>query len=350
MTTIKTISLLMLSRIKLQFFASAPVNTTLISSLSDENKTYYDKQLIKNAKPNLVHMQFGQERDIPQNGGKTIEFRRFTPLPPATTPITEGETPEGTELTVTAITAEVHQYGNYILQSDILKMTAIDNTMQEATELLANQGGTTLDIITRNQMQAGTHVAYAPKRGADGAETPVLSRADLNETSTLTVDLVQQVVAELEAANAPKFGQYYAGIIHPYAKYDLMHDKEWVDANNYAQTENMFRGELGRVGGVRFVETSNAKIYKGSDDSAPADLAVFGTLIMGQHAYGYTKITGGGMKTIFKQLGSGGSDDPLDQRASSGWKATHTAKILTEDFIWRVESCSKRFSKTAAAN
>ena len=337
-------------RFNLQFFAPT-TQTTLLSGLSAENKTFYDKTLIKNAKPNLVHAQFGQERDIPRHGGKTIEFRRFDPLPPATTALTEGVTPDGNELNVSAITAEVHQYGDYIVQSDMLQLTAIDDTMIEATQLLGAQGGNTLDILTRNILQTGTHVFYCPKiSSTDGSETAVTSRATLDATAALTVDVVRQVVAQLEAKNTPKFGKYYYGIIHPYAKYDLMSDKAWVDANQYAGSERLFAGELGRIAGVRFVESSNAKIFKGTEDGTPSGLAVFGTLILGKHAYGITKLSGGGMQTIFKQLGSSGVADALNQRSSSGWKATHTATILTEDFLWRIESCSPRFSSSAAAN
>ena len=99
------------NKINLQLFAT--VQTTLLEGLSAEMKTFYDMTLIDEASANLVHDQFGQKRPIPANGGKTIEFRKFSSLPKATTPITEGATPDGKSLTVTAITATVAQYGDY---------------------------------------------------------------------------------------------------------------------------------------------------------------------------------------------------------------------------------------------
>ncbi len=87
------------------------VQVTTQGSLSHENKTFYDRALLERALPELVHMQFGQERPIGQGQGKTIEFRRFSALPVSTTPITEGVTPAGNSLNVTAITAAVNQYG-----------------------------------------------------------------------------------------------------------------------------------------------------------------------------------------------------------------------------------------------
>ena len=333
--------------INLQLFANV-VQTTLLDGLSPEMKTFYDMTLIDEASANLVHDQFGQKRPIPANGGKTIEFRKFAPLAKATTPLTEGVTPDGKSLTVSTITATVSQYGDYITQSDVLELTALDNTIIEATKLLGKQAGATLDTVVRNALQAGTNVTYCPKIGADGSETAVTSRANLDATAQLTVDVVQQVVAKLRAQNAPTIGGDYVAIIHPYVAYDLMRDPEWIDAHKYAQPDNLYTGEIGKIAGVRFVQTTEAKIFTGS--GCPSGLAVFSSLFLGDGAYGVTEITGGGLQTIVKQKGSAGTADPLDQRSSVGWKAIKTAEILIPNYIVRVESCSKRFSANAAAN
>ena len=332
--------------INLQLFANV-VQTTLLPGLSPEMKTFYDMTLIDEAGANLVHDQFGQKRPIPANGGKTIEFRKFAPLAKAVTPLTEGVTPDGKSLTVTSVTATVSQYGDYITQSDVLELTALDNTIIEATKLLGKQAGSTLDTVVRNVLQSGTNVTYCPKI-VSGAETAVNSRANLDATAQLTVDVVQQVVAKLRAQNAPTINGKYIGIVHPYVAYDLMRDPEWIDAHKYAQPENLYTGEIGEIAGVRFVQTTEAKIYTG--DGCPSGLAVFGSLFLGDGAYGVTEVTGGGLQTIVKQKGSAGTADPLDQRSSVGWKAIKTAEILVQNYIVRVESCSARFSATAAAN
>ena len=331
----------------LQLFANV-VQTTLLDGLSAEMKTFYDMTLIDEAESNLVHDQFGQKRPIPANGGKTIEFRKFAPLAKATTPLTEGVTPDGKSLTVSTITATVNQYGDYITQSDVLELTALDNTILEATKLLGRQAGSTLDTVVRNVLVAGTNVTYCPKIGSDGSETAVTSRANLDATAQLTVDVVQQVVAKLRAQNAPTIGGDYVAIIHPYVAYDLMRDPEWIDAHKYAQPDNLYTGEIGKIAGVRFVQTTEAKIYTGN--GCPSGLAVFASLFLGDGAYGVTEITGGGLQTIVKQKGSAGTADPLDQRSSVGWKAIKTAEILIPNYLVRVESCSKRFSASAAAN
>ena len=338
--------------LNLQLLANMNTNVTTANTtgnhLTPEMKTFYDMTLLDEAGPALVHDQFGQKRPIPKNGGKTIEFRKFSPLAKATTAITEGVTPDGGKLDVTAVTATVAQYGYYIVQSDVLELTALDNTILEATKLLGRQAGITLDTITRDVLVAGSNVTYCPKIGAGGAETAVTSRADLDATAQLTVDVVQQVVAKLRAKNAPTINGDYVAIIHPYVAYDLMRDPEWIDAHKYAQPENLYSGEIGKIAGVRFVQTTEAKIWTGS--GCPSGLAVFASLFLGDGAFGVTEVTGGGLQTIVKQKGSAGTADPLDQRSSVGWKAIKVAERLIEPYMVRVESCSKRFSATAVAN
>ena len=317
------------------------------------------------------------------------------------------------------------QYGDYITQSDMLELTALDNTILESAKLLGRQAGATLDTVVRNVMHSGTNVIYAEKSSASGV-TEVKSRSVLDSDCTITVELIQRAVAKLRAQNAPTIDGKYVGIIHPYVAYDLMRDSEWVDAHKYAQPENLYEGEIGELAGVRFVQTTEAKIYAGEDlasdsrtltvnnasgytgsvtsvkfdggtvepdalagryilingvrakvtantadtitvescdfgtvaDNAviyPGEggkdgLAVFGTLILGDGAYGVTEVTGGGLEIIVKQRGSSGAADPLDQRSSVGWKAIKTAEMLIENYLVRIESVSKRFSASAKAN
>ena len=328
-----------MTTMSLQMFAD--VQTTLTEGLSAEMKTFYDMTLIDEAAPALVHDQFGQKRPIPKNGGKVIEFRKFAPLTKALTPLTEGVTPEGKSLDVTTITAEVSEYGDFITMSDMLELTAIDNVVVEALKLRGRQGGATLDTVVRNILHTGTNVMYCPKIAEDGSETAVTSRATLDNTCRLTVKQVQKAVAKLRAQNAPPISGKYVAIIHPYAAYDLMRDKEWIDAHKYAQPDNLYEGEIGEIAGVRFVQTTEAKIYENG---------VFGTLIFGEGAYGNTEIAGGGMETIVKQKGSAGTADPLDQRSSVGWSGIKTAELLIPQDLVRVESKSAAFSASALEN
>lgn len=290
--------------------------------------TFYEKQLIANAEPVLVHNQFGQKRPIPANSGKKINFRKYSKLPKATTALVEGVTPEGNELSKTFVEATVAQYGAYVAYSDMLPLADIDKDMTEVNKLLGMNAGETLDYITAQVLASGTNVFYA-QGGASRAALTV-------EANTLSVKDIKKAAAILKNNCAKKIDGNYVAIVHPFVAYDLMNDPQWIDVKNY-DNKDLYAGELGTLYGIRFVESSEATVFKG----AGADGAdVYVTLVIGADAYGVTEITGGGLKTIIKQLGSAGSADPLDQRGSQGWKATHAAVLLNELNMVRIESAS----------
>lgn len=299
--------------------------------LSAEMKTFYDRALIKCAEPELIHDQFGQKRPIPKGAGKTIEFRKFSSLPKALTALTEGVTPKGSKYSVSKIEATVSQYGAYIAVSDMLLLTAFDNNMKEIVKILGSQAGRTSDTITREVLVQGTNALYANGKAA---------RANIAAGDVLSVMDIKKAVRTLKAANAPRIGGFYVALVHPDSVYDLWNDEEWVEASKYAGSEQIFKGEIGKMYGVRFVESTEAKIWGG-------DVPVYGTLVLGENAFGVTSINGGGIETIAKQLGSGGTEDPLNQRATFGWKLNKTAAILSQEFMVRIEHTA---SVTSAAN
>lgn len=283
------------------------------NDLSPEMKTFYSEYLIDLVEAELVHDQFAQKHPIPKNGGKTIEFRQFDPLPELTTPLTEGVTPDGQSMNVRNLTATVSQYGGYVTISDMLILTAIDNNLVQATKLIVSQAGRTMDTVTREVINAGTVVQYAGGKS---------SRSALAKTDVLTVDDIKKAVRFLETQNAPPINGYYVGIIHPYAKYDLMKDPDWKNPHEYADTENIYQNEIGELYGVRFVQASRAKKFEKAGASG-AD--VYSTLIIADNAYGVTKIGDGGIQHIVKQLGSAGTSDPIDQRATAGYTLAKAA-------------------------
>lgn len=404
-------------------------NTTGDTGLSAEMKTFYDMTLIKLAEPQLVHDQFGQKKPIPKGKGKTIAFRKYDPLPKSLTPLTEGVTPNGQKLTMSEVTATIAQYGGFIELSDLLLLTTIDNNQLEAMELLAGQAGRTLDTITREVLNGGSNVIY----GGGKAARYLLTGGSATDADNdyLVVDLVKRAVRFLKVQNAQKINGDYVAIIHPDNTYDLTNDDDWKKPHEYVDTANMYSGEIGKVGGCRFVENTESKIFHASnlttgartltvkttlgapgttvavDEVITADDAtalvgrkivlnshqytvaaasaaaagsatitmtasvsvadgtdgnvlypgeagaegrdVYSTLILGANAYGVTELTGGGLQYIVKQLGSGGTSDPLNQRATCGWKATKVAKRLVEQYMIRVETTSTFQSGSDAA-
>ena len=337
-----------LLRLNLQLFATTM--TTETGSLSAEMKTFYEKRLLDQAEPLLVHNQFGDKYPIPAGSGKKIEFRKYSALPKALTALTEGVTPAGNSLTVTTVEGTVKQYGDWIQLSDMLQMTAIDNNVVQATKLLSSQAGRTLDTVTREVLAGGTNVIYAPKV-VDGAETEVLSRSTLTPECVLTPFVVMRAAATLEAMNTPKIDGSYVLITHPYCRETLQESPGWVDVVKYKEGNNTFSGEIGKIGDVRVVTTSEAKVI--NDSTCPVVesttyYSVFTSLLLGANAYGVSMLENGGLQHIVKQLGYG--EDPLNQRSSCGWKATSGAVRLCEEYMVRIESLSPVSSKKVKAN
>lgn len=250
-------------RYDLQLFADPNTQTT--GGLSTEMKTYYGMELLENAKPALVHNQFAATKPLPVGGGKTVEWRKFGSFDKALTPLTEGVTPDGSGISVSYITKDLCQYGDYTTVSDMLDLTAIDDVVLEITDRHGNNMGLTLDTVTRNEIQQGNQVIYAPILGANGAKTAVQHRYDLTADARITSELVAQAATALKKMNAPTFDGKYICIIHPSVAYDLRQDEAWIAAHQYAAATELFSGEIGELHGVRFVETTEAKIFCGDN-------------------------------------------------------------------------------------
>ena len=203
--------------------------------------------------------------------------------------------------------------------------------------MITSQAGRTLDTITREVLNGGTNVYYCASGVTDKANL-VGGSATASENNTLTVDDIRRAVRRLKTMNAPKIDGGYVAIIHPDVAYDLMSDPEWQRPHEYVDTDNIYAGEIGRIAGCRFVETTEAKVWKkaAKDKSSGTAVAgngsnqgwdVYSTLVLGADAYGVTEVSGGGLQMIIKQLGSAGTEDPLDQRATEIGRASCRERV-----------------------
>lgn len=231
-------------------------NTTQTSSLQATSlKTWYDRTLLENMRPKLVHYEYAQKRPVPKNGGRTVDFRKWTPFEAVTSPLTEGVVPEGQALSMTNLTATLESYGGYVAISDMVDMTSIDPVVNDAVELMADQGGLSVDTLIREELHRSTNVMYA------GDAT---RRAQLTSGDKLTMALIRKAVRALKKAKAPRFSrggrEFYIAIVGPDTVFDLQDDTTWQAVAEYQDKEKIFSGEIGRVFGVVFVETTEAKL------------------------------------------------------------------------------------------
>lgn len=339
----------MKTKFNLQLFANENnptlnTQTTLLNDavgkndLSFEMKTFYKTSLLENSRAELFYNQFGMKQPLPKNGGKSVEWRKFDTFAKATTALTEGVTPDGNKINVTHKVAEIDQYGDYTTISDRLELEAVDPVIVSVTEEHGAQAGLTLDTLTRNVLLSEVSQVYRPGDVAMNA----LSKADAHK---ITSTLINKAVTQLKKMHTPKINGDYIAIIHPSVAFDLRESDGWLDAHKYAQPGEIYNGEIGKLHGVRFIETSEAPVRLAGASNA----AVYHTFIFGKDAYGIVEPSAESLEVIVKQRGSAGTSDPLDQRSTVGWKASHGAIVLYEERIVDIQTGST-FSEVDTAN
>jgi N4-gp56 family major capsid protein len=313
--------------------ATVPLNSglsgaTQTATLSAEFKTFYDKNMLENMRANLVYQQFGMKKRIPKGGGKTIEFRQWSPLATATTPIPEGTTPDGLQFTVTSQTATVDEYGAYIKGTDVVDVVAYDNLLDGISTELGAQAGETVDEVVREVLVAGTNVIYA---------STAVSRITVAANMPLSLSELTRAYAQLQTNRArPYSGSNYPLIIHPLQAADLMRDSNIRQAFNAGDHRSeLFAGRMGSFMGFDFYVSDKSKVFSGAGASGAN---VYAAITCGRDAYAVVDLASMGLEFIFKAKGSAGSADPLNQFWTSGWKTVFTAKRLREPFIQRIET------------
>lgn len=292
-------------------------------------QTFYDKTLLTRLLPKLELAKFAQKSTMSRHSGNKINWRKFNSLPAATTPLTEGTTPSGSSITMAQVESTLKQYGDFVQHSDLIDVVGIDPFVVETTEVLGEQAGLTIDTVIREAIVVGTNVQYAGGKAAT---------ENVAKTDVITRDEVLKAVRTLKNNNAMRIDGYYIGIIDPDMSFDLQKDPDWIEVNKYNNGGTaIYDGEVGKLGGVRFIETTNLKVKTGAGETS-AD--VHCGLIFGKNAYGIADVEGmQAMKprTIIKPVGSSGTEDPLNQRGTIGWKAYFAATILDNLSIIRLE-------------
>ena len=310
-------------------------------------KTFYDTELLENARPELIHTQFARKQALPAGRGKTVEWRKWNTLEDAGA-LTEGVIPTGQKFGQSAVTQAITQYGTYVSVSDQLELHAIDDVILGAAEELGASAGTTQDKLVRNVAAAGTNVQYCDKVGTNGAHTAVTSRAGLDTTAKLTPDEVNKAVTLLKKLKAPKIDGKYIAIIHPSVAYDLRSSEAWIEAHKYAGLTELFTGEIGELHGVRFIENTFAPVLTGEGYKNKSNGATYATYFFGKDAFGIIDPEGGALEMIVHDKSEIGG--PLNQFSTIGYKfETNGATVLYPERLLRVMSTSA-YSATDAAN
>ena len=322
--------------------------TTTLSQVAPGVQAFYDRNLLDRAQPNDIHGRFGQKRPISQRNGNQIKFRRYSQLAAATTALTEGVTPAGSSLAVTDIVSTLSQYGDYITLSDMVSMTNQDAVVTEATDVLGDQAGTTIDITRRDVLVAGSNVAYAGGVASRGALVGKLTAADLDKAirflKNQNAKFIKMGIMPSDGIGTGAIRKAYIALIHPDIEYDLEQITGYRAVSDYGSQEGVIEDEVGAYKNIRFVTSTNCKIFANASTVLTAGFKgsttndVYATVILADNAYGVSPLSGMAMNTYVKALGSAGSADPLEQRSTVGWKATTVCTILNQTWLLRLES------------
>lgn len=307
-------------------YTNTDTNMTSSSALSAGMQTYYNRELLRTFEPNLVHLQFGDEHRMPPHSGLVMNMRKLIPLETNTKALSEGDPGESVMLAETEVTVQLQQYGEYARCTDKLDLTHLDMDIMRRTKLFGDAGARSIDAVVREELAKCANVIYAGGKA---------SRAELTAADKLTSRELRKAVKTLKKNHAQTFGGYYVGIIGPDTMYDLQEDEAFVKVSQYQDKENIYTGEVGRLFGVRLVETTEAKIFEGAGADG-ADVA--SVIVLGQYAYGVTSLKGAKPRVIVKPAGSAGTADPLDQISTVGWKIDgFGAKLLQPEYAVRIE-------------
>ncbi len=300
---------------------------TTTGTLSSVVKAYYDKRFLMRAEANFVFKQLGRVGVVPKGEGKTVVWNRYTNPSAKITALTEGTDPTPAGLSATLVSATISQYGNFEQITDILSLTAIDDSIASSVDLLAYEAALSIDTVIRNAVDAGTSVLYA---------SGVADRTSISATDVTTVADVRKVVRELKSNNAKPLMSMKAwgAVIHPDVEYDLQGDSNWVNAAIYTTQgiDRVFNGEVGKLYGVRFLNSTQAPILT---NSGSAGTEVYQSMFFGEEAFGVSEL-----QNLTTYVDSPSPRSALRLYSDVGWKAGFATSILNEAFMYRLESAA----------
>lgn len=314
---------------------------------------YYDRILLLRGLPYMVHDKFADTRPFKQKSGDTMKFRRYNSLPVATTPLVEMVLPPGLMISKTDITCSLRQYGAWIPYSDLVDLLNQDPVLTELAELLGEQRGQSLDIVYRDIFVAGTNVYYAGSYADSAIDTriEIMTAPTLADFKAIREGLIgnkAQMIAPMIKASGNVGTMPVAPAFYGIISHELQHDIEACDdflpVYQYPSSVGSFPSEIGALpeANIRFLITQAGKVWRDASTGATAVAGttyrgtngtgadVFACLVFAKHCCAVVPLDGGNLKNIVKSIDSGGVENALNQKGSTGWKAITTGCITND--------------------
>jgi hypothetical protein len=199
---------------------------TTTAGLSHLASIYYDRVAVENLKANLPFVAVTSRRKLPDRNGRVIQLYGYDLFAANTTPGTEGTVGTGINPTTSVRNVAVNQYFDFASFSDILVETAIDPIVENTAAEMGYRAALTANTLARTEFEAE----------ATADSTIVISCTD-NEF--LSASLTRQAVMSLRGADVrPQTDGLFAGIIHPFAAFDLSRGRNLPNSVNHSSSKN----------------------------------------------------------------------------------------------------------------
>lgn len=306
------------------------MSAQVTGGLTQEMSTLYEKTFLERAEYEYIFNQGAQMRTQPKNEGKTVVFTRHTPLATATTALTEGTNPAEVDLTATNVSATLAEYGNTVKISRFLSLTSIDRNNREKIEVVGQNMGETLDELTRNELFTG---ATAQLAGGKSALT------DVAITDTLSVSELRKAVRTLKLNKARRYQDRvapYLGKLGPNTSYDLTSDSTFMSADIYDNgAVKLYNGELGRILGVRLVESPNQ--YE-SVNAGASSADIFSNFVHGSDAFGCIDLEGDKPEVSIIPHTQKDSGNPTGRFSMVAWASSYVCKTLNANWLINIKT------------
>jgi N4-gp56 family major capsid protein len=319
--------------------AAQTVDSVGANQITTASRTFYDRKLLMTLHQWLAIVQFAMLFSIPEKEGQTLSWRKPGKLSAATTALTEGSPPAGSNLTLPEVTATVGQYGDFVEFTDKIIETGPDSYLDITVDLQGRQAALTWETLTQTALVAGTNVTYptgAAARNQVSSSMPIttsqLDKAIRNLQGRHVPYLTSMIPANGGIATVPGLPGYIA-IVNPTQWSALKNISGVEKADKYAHG-GLLPGEVGKYDQIRFVLTTTGLVAAGAG-AASVDVQLLP--IFGQNAFGVGTVKGKQIQRVLRNVGVSTNGDPLGQKGVAGWKSYFVAKRIDEDAIERVE-------------
>ena len=295
-------------------------NTT--STLSPAVATYYEKVFLERSKYELILKEGGQVRTHPANEGKTVNFTYLNPSDIDATALTESCNPPACIITASTVAMTLAEYGKTFRSSKFLTLVSIDSKQKEMISVTGQSMGETLNRVVRTELRNGT--AFRPNSHTVATE----AAGDI-----LSASAIREMVKTLELAKAMTYADgLLIGKTNPYSKYSLLGDSTWINAKTYSDVKDLYRGEMGELYQVRWLNNKDESAVCEATSTAASTVAVYYTYVHGDNSFGVYDLEGDQPKLyILPNVVDSGS--PAGRISLISWAGSYVSKLLRSDWV-----------------